>query len=270
MPFTFDERPESRQSSFDPPTETLIYNALGEQDDMVVKTYAIAGTPFSIFTAAGILYRQDIRVDPVGWANYKVTVPYGKKKRNTGEYSFHFDTTGATVNIRCSRQHVSSYDSTGILAGADANLHKGAIGVQLDGEVAGVDVVIPCLKLSIDFKHPRGIVTIARAKHLSDCTGRYNDQPYLGFDSGELLFLGATGSDGTDSDAEVSYHFAGSPNTTTLKFDQILGITKKGWEAAWVEFKREEVNGKPTSKPMRVHIERVYEGLDFATAFGWS
>lgn len=272
MSFTFDHHPTSYASTIDPPTETHIYTAQGEPDRDQVIVYATIATPASVFTPMGQLYRQDLRVDPVGWAMYKVTVPYGKKKNEVGSYGFRFDTTGATVNIRCAKEHI---EDLGADATLNVNPHLGMIGVKPDGDVEGCDIVIPCLKFNFDFKHPQGFVTLAQARVLSNATGHTNSLPYLGFAAGELLFLGATGADGTDSDAEVSYQFAASANVFDFNFADIGPLSKKGWEYAWVEWKDVKKNKGGgvqigATKPHRAYIERVYDAIDFAATFAWS
>ncbi|MCE9555912.1 MAG: hypothetical protein K8T91_21395 [Planctomycetes bacterium] len=269
---TFRERPDSRSSTKDPPSFTYRYTASGEQDDSIVSAFALNVTPPAVATPIGLLYRQDIRIDPVGWRNYTVTVPYGPRKKESGSWTFRYDTTGATAKVKCAKEHISSWIALGEIGPmGNKNPHEGAIGVKPDGDVEGTEIVIPCLKLSVDVRHPQGLVTIGRAKHLANCTGRFNSETYLEFAPGELLFLGSTGGDGTQTEAEASYHFAGSANATDLKFGEIQNIVKLGWHYAWVEFERGvDADDGPATKPKVVHIERVYDGLNFASAFGWS
>jgi hypothetical protein len=263
MAFRLDEIDESRSSTYDEPTETRVYRATGEFDDQLVRYYALAATPPSIFTPQGQLFRQDLRVDPDGWSRYLIRVPYARRKKQSGDWTWDFDTTGATVKIRCAKEHVKSYPD-------DGDWHKSAIGVKGDGEVEGVEIVTPALKINATYSHPLGLVTIQYARVLAAATGRTNSVAFMEHDVGELLFLGASGSDGTSADAKVTYHFASSANVTDLNFGDIAAITKKGHDYAWVEFKDEVESGEAVRQPKRAHIERVYDGANFPAIFGWS
>lgn len=263
--FSFEETPDSRQETFDPPTYTLIYKANGEQDDAIVQAYAIAATPSVVFRAAGALYRKDIKRDPDGSHQYIVTATYEKRERGStpvGDFTFSFDTTGATVNIKAAKEHIASYPD-------DGDWHKGAIGVKADGDVEGADIIIPALKLTYNFKHPQAIVTESFARTLATVTGRTNSATFRGFQAGELLFLGATGSDGTEAEAEVSYQFAASENVTDLSIGEITSIAKKGHELVWISFTDGVESGEAVRKPKRVHVERCYDSFDFSSVFGW-
>lgn len=266
MIFTFEETPESRQESSNPPSYTLIYKATGEHDDAVVHAHALAATPSIVFRPTGTLYRKDVQREPDGWAQHIVTVPYGPLDSSSlpaGSYTFDFDTTGATVKITAAKEHIESYPVSG-------DPHKGAIGVKADGEVEGADIIIPALKMTYTFKQPQGIVDEAFARNIAAITGRTNLNPFRGFAAEELLFIGGAGSDGTDSEADVAYQFIASANEASLTIGDITGIVKAGHHYAWVEFKDEVDAGQAVRQPKRVNIEKVYDSVDFATALGWS
>jgi len=260
--FTFVESPDSRQQTVQPPTVTLSYIASGEQNDSKVMAYAIANVPLFVTPVFGVLYRQDIKLDPIGFQLYKITVPYAPGKRDVNSFTFSFDTTGATINVKASKEHINTYPGGG-------NVHNGAIGVKPDGDVEGVDIIIPALKMTYTFKHPAGVITEAYAKQLAAATGQTNLNPFRSYDVGELLFAGATGSDGSEADAECGYQFIASQNATGLTLGSISSIAKQGHCVAWVEFKDNVSSGKPARQPQYVHIERVYDSIDFSSALGW-
>lgn len=268
MIFSFEETPESRSSSADTTaaTKTLVYKAVGEQDNAIVEAYAYTGTPATVTYVGGTLYRKAIAVDPDGWAQYRVTVTYGKLDKKSvplGSATFSFDTSGATINVKAAKAHVASYPD-------DGDWHKGAINVKADGDVEGVEIVIPALKMTYTFNHPAGIVTESFARLLASVTGRTNSATFRGFAAGELLFAGASGSDGTDADASISYSFVASSNETSLTIGEITSIAKAGHDYAWVEFEDDIDTGEAIRPPKRVHVERVYDSFNFATVFGWS
>jgi hypothetical protein len=262
MVFRFKERPTSRRSTAKPPTFELLYSAAGATDDAFVRAYALAGSPAIVNTADGTLYRQDIAVEWQGADIAYVTIPYAEKKRDAGSWTFDYDTTGGTVNIKLAKAHVASYPAAG------APDHKGAIGVNGDN-VDGADIVIPALKISVSFSHPAGVVTIAQVKALARNTGKTNSDTFLTFSPGEVLFLGATGSDGSDAPATQRLQFAMSENLTSHVIGGITVASKKGWEVAWIQFKDDEAAGKAIRPPAFIHVERVYEQVAMATLFGF-
>jgi hypothetical protein len=273
MAFSFEETPASRSESIDSSggvSYTLVYKACGEFNDALVMNYATTLSPVSVVTSSGVLYRKSISKDPDGWCQYVVTITYGKLDKKSvpkGSSTFSFDTSGATINIKAAKAHVASYESSGVVAG---NFHGGAINVEAPGDVKGVDVIIPALKLTYTFNHPAGVVTPAFARAIASVTGMTNSGGFQGFDAGELLFAGASGSDGTEADAAVSYTLIASGNATNLSIGAISNIAKLGHDYLWVEFDDTVEDDEAASPPKRVHVERVYDSFDFASVFGWS
>lgn len=264
--FSFEEMPDSRTSTVNPPTVTLRYKAVGEPSDAIVGVYALSATPISVFTPIGQLWRQDIKLDPDGYAQYRVSVPYGIRNRETGSYSFNFDTTGATTKVKIAREHLGTYYSPSITAhSSDTNPHHGSIGVNPDHSVEGCDIVIPNLKLGVIFRFPQKGITIGKVKQFASVTGTTNSDSFLGFDPGELLFLGATGGDGSNHELEVNFQFAASQNVGSLTFGDIVNIVKSGHAYAWVEFLTQVTsdNKAATMPPLAVHVERVYDTANF-------
>lgn len=265
MTFTFQETPESRAQSYGAvgtDAVTLIYKAVGEQNDATVRTYAAANAPATVTGLYGTLYRREITLRPDGFQQYFVEVQYGNFVP-TNSYTFNFDTSGGTTNVQCAKSHVRTYPVNG-------DFHKGAIGVEQDGRVSGVDVISPKLRLNFAFKFPAGRITAAYVKTLAAATGKLNLYRFIGFDPGELLFLGASGSDGTNSEMEVTFSFEASSNATNFASGGITGISKLGHEYLWHEFSDAVDTGVAVTRASRVHIEQVYDYADFQNVFGWN
>ena len=110
MAFRFIERPDSRAMTAEPPTIVLRYKAIGTQDDQFVQSSAFSMTPASYSTIYGTLFRADIKVDPDGFNQWRVEVPYQKNpKPPTGQWTWNFDTTGGSFHIKASKQTVNRY-----------------------------------------------------------------------------------------------------------------------------------------------------------------
>lgn len=266
MAFRFHEKPNSRDSSTEPLSVTRRYLAAGSSDDDFVRNYATWATPHIISTSLGTLYRQNITLVPEASDQFEVVVPYARRKRDTGSYTLTFDTTGGTATIKASYETVGSYKAAG--DADDIPDHKGAINVQ-EGKAEGTEIVIPTLKLNVSFRHPLGVITPAQIKNLARLTGKVNSEPFLGFDPGEILFLGCTGSEGTDAETEIHYQFAASENLQNEIIGGIEVASKDGWDVAWIEFADDEDAGQPIRKPKFIRVERVYRRTDLAMALGF-
>lgn len=269
MSFSLIETPESRAQQYGTASTdqiTRIYKVVGEQDDVTVRNYIEANTSATLEGLTGTLYRKQIDIQPDGWQQYVATITYGGlelRTLQTGSYTFNFDTTGGTTNIKAGKAHVNSYP-------AGAPNHQGAIGVKQDGTVDGCDIIVPKLKITFAFKYSSGIITAAKIKDIAAITGTTNSKPFLGFAIGELLFLGATGSNGSQQEMEVTFNFEASQNVTGISTGGISGVDKKGHDYLWHEFGDDVHSGKAITKAKYVHVERVYDSADWAAVFNWN
>jgi hypothetical protein len=222
-------------------------------------------TPTAISTATGVLWRQGIQLKEVGTKLFYVTVSYAERKNDVGSYNASFTTTGGTFNIKV------GYAQTAYKASGDSNPpnNNGAIGKRDNGEIEGADIVVPALRLQIDFKHPQGYMTIDQIKQVARNTGKTNSAPFLGFAAGEVLFLGANGRAGSESETTVGYEFACSEN---LQNEVIGGITvteKKGWDVLSVTFQDVVSNDQGARQPRYIYVTRVYRQFDMGAFFGF-
>jgi hypothetical protein len=258
--------PDGVKTNAQTPTETRRYKIVGTSDQSTVNGYAFAATPGIIATVFGLLYRQDVQSSQTHYNQWMVEVTYGQRKNVTGDFTWDYDTTGGTIHITQAKQEVSRYPT------ATAPNQKGAIAVD-GNEVKGTEIIVPALKINIQFKHPQGVVSLAYADFLADITGTTNSTTFLGFAPGRVLFLGSRGSDGTDAEAVAGYSFAVGKNQTGQTIGDIVGVAKKAWEVAWVRYKDAitVADGKdlPTREPKFVYVNRVYEEIDMAAALGF-
>lgn len=272
MPYQFGERPGKRQSDTKALTESREYFITGVDDPIQIRTIARTEMPDQIATEQGILYRQGFTVSEQGVNLYYITASYGKDKLEPsqvggpGNFSISYDTTGGTVNIK------TGYEETASKAEGDADTPpdtKSTIGSDAEGEPAGVDIVIPALKLTVNFKHPAGVIGTARAANIARQTGKMNSTPFLGFDPGEVLFLGMSGSEGTDTETNISYQFACSENIVGEIIGGIEVPFKAGWDVMTVKYHDVVSNGQKAKQAKYIYITRVYRQFDMAGFFGF-
>ncbi len=107
--------------------------------------------------------------------------------------------------------------------GDDPPDFQGAIGFSTDS-VEGTDITIPVYNFKETHYIPALLVTPAYKATLFALTGKVNPFPFKGFAPGEVLFLGASGSQRGTEDWEIAFKFAASPNATDLKVGDITGI----------------------------------------------
>lgn len=269
MSFQFDERPGSGRITSNPPTKTLEYVSEGLTSEDDVHSYALAFTPAMVSTAMGILYRQDVQLEPQGHDIYYVTVPYAQRKRVVGSYRFSFSTLGGTTHIENSGPFGGTIDFfKADPADADPDFQN-VIGFVQDDRVDGVDKVTPVFRFTIHFRHPMGIITLAQMKRIAQITGTVNDRTFLGFAAGEILFLGADGEEGTDTETEIAYHFEASQNANNIDIGNITVEAKEGHDYAWIKYEDEADAGVGVRTPRYVILERIYTRANLAAVLGF-
>ncbi len=255
---TIRERFDSREATegIESPAADLIYVVEGTEDDSEVRTLVESAIP-AIYL--GLVF-QTYHIAPLGGGIWEVSARYAKREpKDTGDSSFSFDTGGVTAHITQSLDTIQRYAPSGFTA-PDC---KGAIGVTTDS-VEGTDITVPVYNFTETHYIPVASVTSAYKATLFLLTGKVNSGSFRGFAVGEVLFLGASGSQRGADDWEITYRFAASPNVTGLSVGSISGIAKKGWEYLWVRYGDAEDQHVLVKQPISAYVERVYELADFS------
>ena len=253
MAITIDERFNSREATEGPsPSTELLYLVQGTEDDLQVKALVAATAP----TTYNGLVRDSFSVAPLGGGVWECTVRYVLLE---SESQFTFDTGGGTQHITQSLQTIGGYAP----AGLTAPNFQGALGVTTDS-VEGTDITVPVYSFTETHYISSALVTPAYKAALFFLTGKVNGATFKGFAAGEVLFLGASGSQRGSDDWEITYRFAASPNVTGLAVGPITGIVKKGWEYLWVRYADAEDQHVLVKRPIAAYVEQVYELGDFS------
>ena len=174
---------------------------------------------------------------------------------------FAFDTGGGTKHINQSLKTDGRYPNT-------APDFAGAIGVDTEANVNGVDVTMPVLNFTETHTLNGGRVTTSYKKTLAALTGTVNSGSFRGFSRGEVLFLGASGtkrSKKASAPWEITYRFAVSPNQAGLQVGDIKVTRKYGWDYLWVRYADKVAEGgkNVVKKPVAAYVEMVYPEGDF-------
>ena len=178
------------------------------------------------------------------------------------EPSFSFDTSGGTKHISQSLATVAGYPS-------GAPDFGGAIEVDEDNNVNGCEIILPVMTFSETHWYSNSQVTTSFKKQLAELTGSVNASEFRGYEPGEVLFQGASGSrrGKKSSDKwEITYKFAVSPNVRNMRVGDINVSEKKGWDYLWVKYQPmvDEMTKALIKKPKYAYVEKVYERKDFS------
>ena len=171
-----------------------------------------------------------------------------------------FDTTGGTQHL--TQAHAESR------FGNSAPDQKKAIGVDSNG-VNGVDVVVPQLQWQESYDVPNAYVTAAYVRGLAGVTGTTNSAAFRGFEAGEVLFVGCSGSQEWDDQKgkgpwSLSFRFVASKNVTGETIGDITGVSKKGHEYLWVRYEDAVDSNVLLKRPKAVYVNKVYKDSDFS------
>lgn len=210
------------------------------------------------------LMAESYSVSFLGDNAWQVTINYSKDGAEDGteplKRARSFDTTGGT-------QHISQAYGE-MKFGTNAPDQQKAIGVDSNG-VNGVDIVVPQLQWQETYDVPNLYVTSAWIRGVSGVTGTTNSAAFRGFEPGEVLFMGCSGSQEWDDQKgrgpwNLSFRFVASKNVTGETIGDISGVNKKGHEYLWVRYEESESQNVLIKKPKAVYVNKVYREGDFS------
>lgn len=186
------------------------------------------------------------------------------RPRAVGESTFQFDGTGGSTLI------THAYAQTKY--GASAPDYGNAINVTEEG-VGGTEVTVPACAFSIRQRFDGATITLAWLRTVTLLTGSVNNGTFLGFEAGEVIFLGPagsqpihyiSGSSPTPGPADVEFKFAASPNLTNLTIGPVTGINKPGHDYLWVKYRPTKVGQALVQEPIGVYVAQISPRASFA------
>ncbi|MBR2488030.1 MAG: hypothetical protein IKB52_02810 [Kiritimatiellae bacterium] len=174
---------------------------------------------------------------------------------------FAFDTGGGTKHLNQSLKTDGRYPN-------NAPDFAGAIEVDNEGNVNGVDVTMPVLNFTETHTLSGSRVSTSYKKTLASLTGTVNRSGFRGFSAGEVLFLGASGTKRSKKSSapwEITYRFAVSPNRAGFKGGDIQVTRKYGWDYLWVRYADKVAEGgkNVVKNPDGDYVEMLYPEGDF-------
>jgi hypothetical protein len=296
MALTWIEDGDSRQATIvrrgkkATSTMTKSYKLFGTADD--VEVHAAVNQQISTLgygwqypgVSDAQLWAESYSIAFLGDNAWQVTINYEKTGAEPStpdplKRSRSFDTTGGTQHITQANQ-IGTRELDFATEGegtvpvferrypSTAPDQSGAIGVDANG-VNGIDVVTPQLQWQETYDVPNAYVTSSYIRGVAGITGSTNSAAFRGFQAGEVLFVGCSGSQEWDDQKgrgpwTLSYRFIASKNVTGQTIGTISGIVKKGHEYLWVRYEESIDSSELVKKPKYVYVNKVYKEGNFS------
>lgn len=249
---------------------TKSWKVFGTQDDVELHAdinYRVTNN-YAYWQYPGVtgmqLRAEQYSVSYLGDDAWQVTVQYEKNGAEDGtdplKRARSFDTTGGS-------QHMTQAYAESRY-GTSAPDQSMAIGVD-SSNVNGVDVVVPQLQWQETYDVPDAYVTSLWIRGVAGVTGTTNSSSFRGFETGEVLFVGCSGSQEWDDQKgkgpwSLSFRFVASKNVTSQTIGDITGVSKKGHEYLWVRYEDAVDSNVLLKKPKAVYVNKVYRESDFS------
>lgn len=237
---------------------TIPYAIFGAADETDAKATALASIPT---TYNGIPRSGISGLECINATTWKVTARYAQPDSSGGsdtavlENTFTFETGGGTQTVR---QSFDGFSNKFVAGGPPGGTWVDSA-INFDGEnVNGVDIVIPQYQWAETFWFDPALVTNEYRRILANRTSTVNASAFRGYDAGEVMFLGASGSKQGNGWWQITFKFARERNRTGLQIGAITGISKTGWQYMWVRYEDDVADNSLIKKPKAVHVETLY------------
>jgi len=215
--------------------------------------------------------RQKVRCEPQTGGVWMCTVEYGFSAETQTEDpeppetpdeskplgpDYAIDITAAQVHINQSKQTISrtSYSPN------NPPNYQGAINVTRD-RVEGTDVFAPKFEFTITVQ--RYPVLLPYLRLIRSLVATTNKNKWRGFEAGELIYLGMTGTCKPGEVWSLTHKFAVGTNLADFDVGQITVPSKKAWQFLWVTYTDAVDQALLVQKPYAAYVERVYDESDF-------
>lgn len=265
MPVTIAEQHEQTGPRVETPDYVeRNYWATGATSSDNALALVFAYVPATITTTLGTYYlsQRDSGSKEVEKGVWSVTCVWKINVLDDTSFETSFDISGETQRITQSYQRRSHQAASGFTLG---NFDfAGAINVDESGNINGADIIVPKTIESAGWE--RTSVDDTYKTTLTRMVGKINNGTYMGYQAGELLLVGVSGSRSNYGKWKMSARFCVSANWSSVVVGPFT-VSKKGWDYFWVHYVTIEhpTTKKSTKKPAYAAIEQVYLEGDFST-----
>lgn len=263
---------------------TYKYHIFNTTDAATAHTALITNAPATVTAAVSgktlVPTRYRITGQQADYWQGEVDYAEASRKRpepkETGDERVSFTISGASKHVDKSLDTVltATHDRTKV-----APDFKQAIGVTKDG-VSGTDIIIPEFGFQVTQYIPLATITNSWINQLADIVGTVADTTFRGFDVGRVLMTSVSGSERSETDAEVTFNFGVAKNEAIIipgleYYDDVTDpmtpewteeIPKLGWEYLWVfyEEEKDDVAKRVRKIPKFAYVEQVYDYGDWS------
>lgn len=203
----------------------------------------------------------------------------------TANYSKEgFEEQGSPQPIRRSRsfdtaggqEHITQAIASKVSKQGSSNAPYSEKVIGFDGEnVNGVDIIVPQLSWTENYEIPDSFFRPDYIRIVSQATGSTNKATFRGFEQGEVLFLGCSGSQEWDegkgpSPWVLSYKFSISPNAgfgssvPAIQVGDVTNVNKRGHEYLHTYYEDSVSDNRIFKVPKLVYVHQVYPETDFS------
>lgn len=230
------------------------YRITGTRNEADVRTEVLKTAPSEV---EGLPLGQVV-VTAVDWKVWEATCTYTYRELERVASTWSFNAAGANTHINHSLGTVRGY---ALQAGRPAPNFFGAINVTKD-DIQGLDVMVPQMTFSETHKYDPASVNTTFLKNIHNFTGHVNTGAFRGFDSGEVLFTGASGSY-NDTLVTVTFNFQVGKNIDLNVAGTI--VSKGAFQYMWVYYEEAEDPSSATivKMPVGAYVERIYPNVQF-------
>lgn len=266
---SFEATRLAQDADGDPTREELVYIVRNADDEASALKAVLETAPEKRQNEKLVLSDMEIdeRIAEDAWRVNVTYEPSNKDKDDGGDdpYEYTFETGGGTKHVAVADEHIGDFAPEGGVA-LDFD---GAIGVDSDGNVGGVDIVMPQPGFTETVNIKKKRFTPRYKRTLIEMTGTVNNAAFRGFKAGEVLFTGAS-AQRSNGMWRVTFRFSVSKNTDKdfAVGDIVIGV-KEGWDYLWfsyVDVEQKDDDGDVVAvvrRPVSAHVERVYRRENF-------
>lgn len=265
---TYTDQTSDGQPAWPVTSREVAYLVIGANSKSAAFDAVLADTPES---ESGLI-RKSVRFDGfTGDGAMEFTAVYEQMEEDTtatgpalgggNDTTVSFDCSGGTVNKKYAISQIGFGDPSKN-PGRAINWN-GATGTEI--EIAGVD--IPCGQIRETYtKSMRASsLTATYKKRINGCVGKVNAGKFMGYESGEVMFLGMSFSGRVSGGkVDVSFHFQVQPNENDAVVDDVKISNLEGFQYVWaLPAVRTESDTPMTVRTDGVFVATVCEKIDF-------
>lgn len=218
----------------------------GTEDDSLIRSQVEGFLPLTYLGLWFVNYSLEHRGNKI-WdvrARYAVRPPRRPDSGTAGGWdtpnetsqlvpSYYFDTVATTEHVLRGKMTMASYRR----GGAPEPIPDFKRHVNVNGEsVEGVDIYGKRFEFTETHYFTEEQMTPSFRRNLFALSTTTNNATFRGFDRGEVLFLGASGSKKGLTHWEVTFKFVASPNVEITDLVGFPAISKWGWEYLWIRY----------------------------------